>query len=827
MNNIEYMPLNLKHKTINRWKLSKLEEKTVSFTPMTMEGDINKWLIEGFAINENPCKIEFREDRRGNIPVNPLVSDLDISNWEVYFPWENPAVERSGFWFVPTYLKSYAVTYMECNYEHKAILNLRTCGGMTLWINDSFITDFTPFTRNIEGSVEVEVELKKGTNKLAVCFDDLAERDTYYYFRIDYMGQDEVKIILPIDDNDKEEIYKIEKMISEAQFIDDIIKEGEVSLHINNLLNRDLEFEFSYETDQLTDNDCKKKSKSVLKKGDNKLNMGNINEFPMGFNYIDLVITIGNIEVSKKLGVMIFDKKHIETKENYTMEQRKTEALKCVAQYGDYNIHKALAILSTGGDVKEAEAIILRGLDGINKRRDCSDFYLISMFRIWKEYRETSTFSEEFWVKVKECILNFRYWIDELGDDVMWFFSENHALLFHSCELLASQLFPEDMFTNSNQPGSFHRTKAEALLKHWFERFLEEGLAEWNSSMYMPVDVVGIINIYDLAESSELRELAKKSLDLIYYLLAVNSHKGIMATTFGRCYEKELKGHYANGTTSLIWIGYGTGYLNNYSISNVSLCLSDYEPPVEYKKYITMDNMNSYIFKNEQGYEGYAKVYNYKTKDFSLSSIYNFRGGKKGYQEHVAEAVIDAETQVWVNHPGQMYHFGKGRPNFWAGNGYLPNVLQYKGLCALTFSIDEAHDADYTHAYFPSRKFDEVIYKENWVFAKKDNSFIGIYASNGLTLQNEGFNKDKELISKGRNNLWLLRITNKEEFSDFEAFVSEMLKTNINFSEALELNMKEAVYGDITASFDGTLKVDGVKQEFEKVGVKGIVEILG
>jgi hypothetical protein len=826
MSTIEYMPLNLKHKTINRWRLSKLEEKTVSFTPMTMEGDINKWLIEGFAINENPCKTEFRENRRGNIPENPLLINSSVSDWEVYFPWENPAVERSGFWFVPTYLKSYGITYLECNYAHKAVLNLRTCGGMTLWINDNFITDFTPFTRNIEGNVEVEVELKKGANKLIVCFDDLAERDTYYYFRIDYTGQDEVKIILPVDENDKNEIYEIEKMLSEAIFIDDIIKEGEVSLKINNLLNRDIEFEFSYETEQLTDNDCKKKTKAVLKKGDNKLNMGNVSEFPMGFNYIDLVTTIGDVKVTKKLGVMIFDSNCCDNKDALTIQQRKIEALKYVAQYGDFNIHKALAILSTGGDIKEAESIILRGLDGINNRRDCSDFYLISMFRIWKEYREAKFFSEEFWAQVKSTILNFRYWIDEPGDDVMWFFSENHALLFHSCELLASQLFPEDIFTNSNEDGNYHRIKSENLLMHWFERFLIEGLAEWNSSMYMPIDFVGIINIYDLAESKELRDLAKKALDLIYYILAVNSHKGIMGTTFGRCYEKELKGHYANGTTSLMWIGYGVGYLNNYSISNVSFCLSDYEPPIEYKKYVTMDHMDSYVFKNEQGYEGYAKVYNYKTKDFSLSSIYNFRAGKKGYQEHVVEAIIDPETQVWVNHPGQMYHFSKGRPNFWAGNGYLPNVLQYKGLSILIFKIDEDHDADYTHAYFPTMKFDEIKYKDNWVFAKKENAFIGIYANNGLTLQTQGFNKDKELISKGRNNLWLLRMSNNKEFNSFEEFISAMENTAINFSESLELSIKESIYGQIKGSFNGQLEVEGIKQDIEKVGVKGVIEFL-
>ena len=101
---------------------------------------------------------------------------------------------------------------------------------MALWINDDFITDFTPFTRNVEGNTQVEVELKKGLNKMSVCFDDLAERDTYYYFRVDYLGQDDVKIILPMDESDKKinseinDIKEIEEMLSSAHFICDTAK---------------------------------------------------------------------------------------------------------------------------------------------------------------------------------------------------------------------------------------------------------------------------------------------------------------------------------------------------------------------------------------------------------------------------------------------------------------------------------------------------------------------------------------------------------------------------------------------------------------------------
>ncbi|WKL01327.1 hypothetical protein Q0F98_32530 [Paenibacillus amylolyticus] len=119
-------------------------------------------------------------------------------------------------------------------------------------------------------------------------------------------------------------------------------------------------------------------------------------------------------------------------------------------------------------------------------------------------------FNESFWDRVKASILGYRYWIDEPGDDVMWFFSENHALLFHTNELLAGQLFGDELFSNSGESGEVHRQKAEQRLALWFERFLDEGLAEWNSSAYIPIDAVGLLHIYEFAHNEQLRQQAKR-----------------------------------------------------------------------------------------------------------------------------------------------------------------------------------------------------------------------------------------------------------------------------------------------------------------------------
>lgn len=829
-NTIRYAPLALTHRAINRWLVSECAETPVRFVPMTMEGDINRWLLEGFSIHENPCRRQFVEERRAHAPSLPesggavpgKIGESGFpSRWDLYFPWGNPRVERSGFWMTPTHLHSYAVTWLACRGERRARLALRTCGSLTLWVNGRFVTDFAPFTRNIEASCEVEVELADGLNELAVCFEDLAERDTQYYFRIDYMGDDEVEIVLPVGSASAEEVRSLEAALEQAHFPSDTVRAGSVALHLVNPLNRDIPFRIrSGEAIFGTP----KSGEALLRTGDRELVLGPAAEFKSGFNYIELTALLGDVAITRTLGVQIYALPDPTPAETDSIASRKQAALRAIARYGEPDVHKAIALLATGGPAEQAEAWIRQGLAGIGARWDCSDFFLVAVFRLWRDYRNSGLFSEEFWSLVKEVILGFRYWMDEPGDDVMWFFSENHALLFHTCELLAGQLFPDETFTNSGETGSVHRRKAEERLHAWFDRFFAEGLAEWNSSAYLPIDAAGLLHLYDLAESPALREKAGKAMDLIYYYIAVNAHRGVLACTYGRSYEKELKGQYVAGTTSMCWIGYGIGYVNGYSFSNVALCLSAYEPPEEYRQYLLSGGDKGYVFRCEQGAGGYAKLYTYKTPDFVLSSIDDFKPGSKGYQEHVLHLSLNAEANIWVNHPGERAPFGSGRPSYWAGNGYLPKVAQHRGLALALFRIDPSHDADFTHAYFPTFAFDGWTERGGWFFARSGDAYAAVYAAGGLELQSCGPDKGRELRSPGCANAWIVRASHAAESGSFERFIESVLSMEVTAVGGERVVVADPHYGRIELDWNGPLRVNGAERNDGQFGVRGKLE---
>lgn len=833
MNMLRY-PL-YRGETVNRWLLAGIYEQKMRFEPVTMSGDVNLWLKEGFSIHENPCRSEYVEQRRSCSPDLPDLSGILAGvklhlpegerEWRLYFPFDNANVELSAFWFVPTSLRTWAYTVLESANAHRAPFRLKTCGGATVWINGEKAAEFSPYTRNIEQTMSFEAELKEGANLLAVCLDDLAERDTQYYFRLDYHGAGRVEMALPVGSRCPETIQAAEEALYHARFPEDTVMEGEVRLLLRNPFPHELmcDIEGGYE-ENLVEGGIRR-LQAAIAPGSRETVLGRVEDFSMGFNHFAVTLEPEGIPITRILPLQVYPVSLV-PEPAPELEERKRQALRFLAVHGEENINKAMAILYAGGDREEARQIILRQMEGINDRYDCSDFHLVHLYRLWSDFREQKLYDEGFWDQVKACILGFRYWMDEPGDDVMWFFSENHALLFHTCQLLAGQLFPGEVFANSGRTGAELQRRAEELLKGWFERFFEEGLTEWNCSAYIPIDVLGLANLYGMAASPTLRESARKALDKVFYYTAVNGFHGILSCSFGRSYEKELKGNYINGTSSMCWIGWGTGYLNQSGKAAVSLCLTDYAPPAEYAAYMSMPAGRSMVFRNTQGYMEHVDLYAYKTRDFMLSTACGFKPGRKGYQEHIVQAVLDPQAQIWINHPGELHAHGSGRPSFWAGNGYLPKAAQFKGLSVLLFDIHPDHAAHYTHAFFPVGCFDEVVQYSNWCFARKGTGFAAVYARNGLALQGRGLNRSRELVSPGLANMWLLRLAGPEEFGSFEAFTDSMLQMKLAAGPDLQLRLQDAVYGQVEMSWDSPLTVNGKVISYKGYSTDGVIEYM-
>ena len=183
---------------------------------------------------------------------------------------------------------------------------------------------------------------------------------------------------------------------------------------------------------------------------------------------------------------------------------------------------------------------------------------------------------------LQSCFQNFRYWMDQPGADAMCFWSENHQILFHTCEILAGQLLPDELFANAGLTGSEHLAKGEERALSWLRKRAAGGFREWDSNTYFEEDVLALSHLVDLAENDDVRELAAVVLDKMFFGLAVNSFKGVFGSSHGRTYAPYIKDAFREPTSGITRLLWGKGIFNGSIRGTVSLaCAVNYQlPPV-------------------------------------------------------------------------------------------------------------------------------------------------------------------------------------------------------------------------------------------------------
>ncbi|WP_320986447.1 hypothetical protein, partial [Hungatella effluvii] len=601
---------------VNRFLTAGVFTEVQQFDKVKLHGRVNEWLKKGFAIHENPCRKEFVRKRQENMPdYLELDGATDGKSVEVfgqtrplipYFPFGNTGVDGSGFYYCPTWLRMYSYVLLEAERGCDVEFELETCGGVTIWVDGAFVTDFTPFTRNMVKKTTVVLPLKAGKNRLLVCLDDLAERDTDYYFRLKRLGDAALTMLVPVrDEVEADVIGRLENMLDQMYFDKEAYISETVKLNISNPFSCPLPVTVAVAPGEFIEKMEGQESlvrtfRYELEPDQKVLELFESDEIPPGYCYFTACANHQGISLKRKIGNQLVRKEFLEYHEA-DLEERKRHILEVITEYAPENTYKAAALLKLGRETERAERILLTELPGVWARKDCSDFHFIIMLYIYR------TFYERLSPKLREelelAMCGFRYWIDEPGDDVMWFFSENHALLFHCCQYLAGSWLPDRIFTCSGKTGQEVSARGEELLREWFEGFFEEFITEWNSNAYIPVDVLGLGTLYNLTEpGSEFHQKAKRALDMIFCSLRVNAHKGAVMTSFGRSYEKELKGNYNAGTTSLLYLAYGDGYLNRACNGCIPLALGDYAAPEAFKPYGALKENQELIFRNTQGF---------------------------------------------------------------------------------------------------------------------------------------------------------------------------------------------------------------------------------
>ena len=708
----------------------------------------------------SPVRRQFLEER----PFENGEEELLECN-SLYYPFETERVEFDAFYKLPMQLTFGAALGIRTPKAGIYSFRLMTCGGVKIFVNGEKQESFFWYRRNEEGEKELKLRMKEGENLLYILANELAERDTRFSFRLKYEGEKSLTGILPVSVA-TERLDRIRKLFSGIYVKQFHFGNREIEIFFGNPVEEKVPVTIRMEFRDAHTPSFGQEKEVLLKKGMEKLPVGDLVPGKMGLAFLIIQTKVEGIRVERTLNFEYYDEEAMPREGPASIAERKRMVLSFAAENGLGNLPRLLALRETGQkkSAEQEKEIRDKELDCIRRREDCADFRLPALFYLLS----SSCFTEQEKKEAKQILLNFRYWFDEPGNDVMWFFSENHALLFHTAEYLAGGKFPKEIFSNSGLTGEEHRKKGKRLLQEWFERFLKNGFQEWNSPVYIPIDLMGFFVLYDFAPEKDMRRLAEKALNKAFSVLAVNSWHGIMAAGCGRIYFKNLIGRRTGETAALNYMASGEGYLNQHVFSAISFALSSYEPTPEVLKLYEIPEEGMVSESVEDG----VHLYNYRTPDYMLSGVLNYRPGEPGGQEHVMQLMIgDGDTQIWINHPGEAEYFGEGRPGYFAGNGTLPEVWQDKNRMTIHFRLLD-QEVHYTHAFCPLEQFEDYVEQEKWIFLKKSPVFAAIYAENGITVTRDGPLKNCELISPGMDNIWKIFVEKENAYRNFESFIN-------------------------------------------------------
>ncbi len=187
--------------------------------------------------------------------------------------------------------------------------------------------------------------------------------------------------------------------------------------------------------------------------------------------------------------------------------------------------------------------------DKLFQLRDTSDFDLLYLNNLIEAHGGHPAVDAQNWADAKTAILDFKYWYSDPTPertfdgapvvDQMWYWTENHVLLFRVNEYLAGQRWPAETFSVTGQTGAWHRARAAAEIRRWLDERARFGFAEWHSDVYYQKDLTPLLSLVEWAEDRDIAERAEMVLDVLLLDMAHQTHRGNFGATHGRSYVKD------------------------------------------------------------------------------------------------------------------------------------------------------------------------------------------------------------------------------------------------------------------------------------------------
>lgn len=793
------------NEAVNIWKLDRVRVTPYESRPSVFDLDDRYRTIGLTSISMKeiaeivyPVREQFlSEDAVSHIqPV-----DYEFEN--LYFPGANRKVDFSTFSHTPVIMSVYGRCFLYCDQEETLSFDITTCGALKLWVNGEEQVLFKSYERNVPNTTSVELKLKSGANEILIYANDLAERDVFFYYEMVSKNHKTLRCFVPIEE-EQVDVDKAKSLLDSVSLSKDVyISEPIVLNYDASLLDEEamiycgpnrIPVCLSPDMSEVIIGD----SGDV---GDENFRITKAYDFPVE-------ILVGNLPIKTNLFIAVMNGRLCHYEGADSIEERKNQAIEVAALEGNSDeICTALALLAYEGRCSEkCRTIIKSHLDYIEDRKDCADFRLPVI--LWIEQAYGHLLENDLVKRIQRVAIGFRYWCDEPGNDVMWFFSENHAFLFHVSQYLAGHRFSDQEFSNSGLMGIQQRAIGKARILRWFEEFLPRGYDEWNSLTYLPVDCIGFFVLHAMAPDQEIKQLAKSALDYTFEIIAANMHHSTYSSSCGRTYEHTLKGLQLGELAMYAWIAWGQGSVNVKNHAATVFATANYIP-ADHEDLRLLDSGQKLTIEKVQGSHN-VYTYMHKCHDYALSSAMNYHAFETGLQQHLINlSFSDRELPIWVNQPGEMVFSGSNRPSYWAGSATLPYVEQYRNYLIAGFDMNESDEVKFVHVNIPLKNLEHWELKDKWLFIRHRGAYGAIYFDNGMTVTEYGANAYKEVISEGPRNAMVMSVGSAENYGHFDSFCHNFLSAAIECISPRMIDYRDTHIGNLRTEYGQGMFLNG------------------
>ncbi len=719
-------------------------------------------------------------------------------NFTYYYNNGNCFVDVSTFYSLLTCVRADAVTNIISADKTTVKAVLWTYAAVDLWLNGERVLKAQPPVYKPILKHEIELNLKKGTNQLYVVMQNLGVRDTRNIFGVEVLD-DTVKNTLPDEQNTN-------SYIEAEQWLQSLKCSGNKLI-----ISEKAPFKATLTTNLST----------TCIADESEISLGECEKFAVK-------IMPKDIELKREFELLC-NIKPMQT--NGAEDHIKTQFLRIANEESEprgngvrFSVYNVMARCELGMQTPQDEKLLLNDLDFIDSRGDCADFLVIGFLRLLSKYRDKIT--DDTFAKIKQCLLNFRYWMDEPGSDGMCFWSENHALMFYGAQHVAGKMFKDDIFTNSNKRGSEQATIGAKRCLDWLEDVEKEGVEEFNSASYMPVTITALLHLVDFADE-QISKKAQSLMDLIAQMLCKHVFKNSVISPQGRVYRDVIYPHRQSVQSVLHIIDSELPFSNKEVFWNIVFATTKYKFKDNLKQLIKNDVSESYISSN-------ARINIEKAKDYMLTSVKSprsgddapkwenlcfkddvdkstnayvkslnerfhgtsvFEPGVYGYQQHLWYAALDNECIVFVNHPGSFADLDSMRPGYWYGNGVFPALDQNKNELYAIYNNPQDHPVKFTHTFWPASKFDETVKSGNWIFGRKGSGYIALWCSEQQVAQ-DGVLQQCEYRCNSANAAYVCICGGKVQHNSFEDFCNYCTEKTPQYddtSKCLTVDKKEVL----------------------------------